>query len=319
MKQHFANLLKLPYRAIVRVCEHIEANIIKKEVECQYSPLFIVGLPRSGSTLLYQLVTYCFAVCYLNNVMARCRFPCFTSYVTKEMNGCTPTYDFNSWYGETKGWRSPAAGWLFWDTFFKTGQMNYLDEKGLEHEMGLKLRKTILLMQHIFDKPFVNKSQSIPVRILPINKFLPESLFVRIYRDHVDIAQSVLKGRKDKYHNTNHWFSAKPSRYSELADKDHITQICGQIFYLEKDMDRDLGNIGQHRCLNVSYKELCHDPLQVCLQIERFYNANTVSRTIRIINSPPANFDFSTGKKCNDEEYQRLMECLEYFNELSQP
>jgi hypothetical protein len=321
MKESFNSLLKRPYRRVLRFMEFIEDRITdKKQDECGYSPLFIIGLPRSGTTVFYQLMAYCFNVCYINNLMRRYRFPCLLSYLVSFFKGCEPSekLDFKSWYGQTSGWRNPEQGWLFWECFFKTDQQIYLDEKGLSEGSAVKMRNAVLFIQDIFKKPFLNKSQRIALRILPINKSLPEALFIRIKRDHLDVAQSILRGRKVYFNDVNHWFSAKPSRYSELKDKDYIQQICGQICYLEEDMDRDIKKIGEHRCLTINYKDLCNDPEKICEEIEAFYNKNTVKGKIYRRHKAPGSFKFSTGKKCSDSEYESLKEGLHSYFECSE-
>lgn len=304
-----------PYKSALEAMESIEERLISRNCDINYSPLLIIGLPRSGTTLLYKLIAYSFDVCYINNLMDKLRFPCLLSYALRNMGGCTATNNFKSRYGKIPGWREPAAGGRFWDSFFSTPEVIDVDERDFFKDSGTNLRNSILHMQDIFQRPFINKSLRIPARIGSINNALPESLFIRIKRKHIDVAQSILKGRKEYFDDVNHWFSAKPSRYEDIKEDNYIQQICGQIYYLEEDMDKDVEKIGIHRCLNLHYEDLCENPDKICKDIESFYNKNTVKHKIMRRRKAPASFEFSTGRKCAADDYQKLKDCLsDYFS-----
>lgn len=314
VKRIMKNILKPPFKILHKNLEVIEKHLIMSNYEPTYSPIFIIGVPRSGTTLLYQLMTYCLKVCYISNLIEKySNLPCTFSYFLSLLNGCNPPSSFDSRYGETDGWRSPSQGWNFWDRWFSTGDQNYLALHEVPIPTIKKLRNTILLMENIYNRPFVNKALSLGVRILPLNEAFPEALFIRVHRNHLDIAQSILKGRKEYSGDKNNWISAKPSEYEKIKDKDYITQICGQIYYLEKDIKRDIRIIGINRCIDVNYDDLCNNPKSILEKITQFYNENTCNGVLRGKNAPPDSFHLSRGRKCDDNEYNRLKECLNSF------
>ena len=84
-----------------------------------YSPIFILGLPRTGSTLLYQLCAKRFKTCYLSNFMMKFPDQCILmAKISYCFFGCTPPNNFNSHYGETKGWRGVNQGYKLWSNLF---------------------------------------------------------------------------------------------------------------------------------------------------------------------------------------------------------
>lgn len=305
-------ILRPPYSQVIKLLESIERRLISKDKGVPYSPIFIVGVPRSGTTLLYQLFVYCFDVCYLSNLLAKYnRFPCVLSYFISLYRG-PRLGEFRSTYGEVDGWLSPAQAWLFWARWFPSDQ-SYVGLGEIEEESVAEIRHTIGRLESIYKKPFVNKNLSLGVRLGPLNRALPEALYIRIHRDHLDVAQSILKGRQEYAGNINDWISVKPSKYGEIRGGDAISQVCEQIFYIEQDIDRDLDRIGRAKCLDVSYEKLCREPAQVLRDILAFYRKRTPLDidSLRLVNDPPSSFPLSHGQKCDTDDYRKLKEGLE--------
>ena len=315
MNETIRYILRKPYRRLIDFCESIEKKLIHKNYPLDYSPVFIIGVPRSGTTLLYQLLAYCYDFCYLSNAISHfSKFPCLASYFLSKVNGPRSSFNYKNKFGEIDGWRAPSQGWLFWSRWFPPDQ-SYVGLDCIPNSSIREIRATISLLQKIHDKPFLNKALSLGVRILPLNQAVPHSLFIRIHRNHLDVAQSILKTRKDYMGDQDRWISAKPSEFQKIQSQDYITQICSQIFYLEKDMDRDIKAIGEHRCLNITYESLCKNPRNLLNDIENFYNDSSRTNSLKKINEPPNSFFYSTGLKCSQEEYIQLSNCLQKLHE----
>ena len=46
----------------------LDSQFLKKEIKCQWPPIFILGAPRSGTTLIYQLLISNFRFAYFPNI-----------------------------------------------------------------------------------------------------------------------------------------------------------------------------------------------------------------------------------------------------------
>src|SRR5262245_7661616 len=80
-----------------------------------HSPLFVISLPRSGSTLLYQLLLQRFRLAYFSNLMAAFPLsPATIAAASAWFGGQSPPRDFASNFGATRGWRGPNQGWRLW-------------------------------------------------------------------------------------------------------------------------------------------------------------------------------------------------------------
>lgn len=311
LKNHLLkNILRPSYRLMLKGMTAMERRMLRSDRDLPYPPIFIIGVPRSGTTLLYQLITRSLEVAYLSNLMAEhYDHPCTISYCLSRLDGCTPPDNYKSSYGETAGWRAPSQGWQFWARWFP-GDQGYVGRGEISSTSRREMRNTIGLIEKIYGRPFVNKNLSLGVRLQPLNEAFPEALFIRIQRDRADNAQSLLKGRKEYTGDINNWISVKPSAYEMIKGKDPITQVCEQIYYLEDDINRDIRLIGEDRCLNLSYTELCQEPREVIEKIMEFYEQKARTGVLKKKHDPPAFFDISSGKKCRTDEYARLKESL---------
>ncbi len=302
-KYRLKNTLKQSTGAFLR---NMENALLGQHVELTYAPIFIIGPPRSGSTLLYQLVARHFRVCFFSNFMMNFPgSPACASRFLSFIDGCNPPAIFDSRYGETAGWKSPNQGVAVWFRWFPKDH-SYVGSGLLSKKALYEVRSTIALIQKYFHVPFVNKWQANAVRLLALSEALPEALFIRIKRDPRFIAQSILRGKKTLFTNKRDWFSTRPSNYEKLKHKEPLEQVCEQIFAIESDIDRDSKIIGADRFFTVHYEELCTSPLRIMNDIQRFYSKNQKSSGLKSRHEIPASFPYDDSIKVGTEEFKAI-------------
>lgn len=284
----------------------IEESLLKEKPEPFHAPLFIIGPPRTGSTLLYQLIACHFKVCYFSNLMTRFpKSPVSLSKALSLIQGCNPQYGFESRYGETAGWKSPNQGIPIWFRWFPRDH-SYVEKGVLSRQVLNEMRNTVLLIQKIFNAPFVNKWQANTVRMLPISEALPEALFIRIKRDPALTAQSILHGRRTMLNNEKEWFSTRPRKYETIRDKDILEQVCEQVFCIEEDIDHDSRTIGEDKFITVPYEDLCRSPRRVMDRIKDFYTKNRMLGKLESRHEIPSSFLYDRSVQVNQEEYEYI-------------
>jgi len=288
----------------------IESKLISKNIKLPFAPIFIIGLPRSGTTLLYQVMTKCLKMCYFNNLTDHFpKSPVLVSLLTSPFNGNRPHGDFSSYYGETIGWNAPSQGGLIWREWFGEDPC-YIAAGLLDAKAQHEIRNTLALMEMAFRAPFVNKWPVNSVRILAFAEIFPEAVFIRTHRNRLMVAQSILYGRKEFWGDSGAWLSAKPSNYENIKSKSNIDQVCEQIFYVEKDMDRDSKIVGLERFLSIDYEQLCSSPADIINKIRGFYAATPHGCNLLSRSDVPKQFPFSTTIKINRKEYESLRVCM---------
>lgn len=295
----------------------VEFYLIRRNKGVRWPPIFVIGPPRAGTTLFYQLMVQGLRLSYLCNLAAGFpKSPGVLTYLLGAFRAIRPPYLFDSDYGETKGWNAPNQGRQMWARWFGSCQA-YFGAGCLSHRELRELQGTIRLLECSRMAPFVNKSQGHSVRLLPLHEAFPQAVFVRLHRDPLFIARSILRGREKYSGNREKWFSAMPSNWQGIQQKQPLRQICEQIYSLEADMSRDCMVSGEDRVFHVHYEELCNAPAKVLDDFVSFYL--DCSGIKLAYNGPvPPRFQKSCGAPVGEEDLYFLRRYLiELFGEDS--
>jgi hypothetical protein len=285
-----------------RALAQMERPLLAVPGAIEHAPIFIVGAPRSGSTLLYQLVAQRFKVCYFSNAMMMFPdAPAALSRFLSALDGCSPHTDFRSYFGNTYGWRGPNQGYKAWDRWFPTDRdhVAWADIPAVRRE---EMRRTIASLQHRFDAPFVNKWQRNAARIAALAQIFPESIFVQVLRDKARTAQSLLYGRQTFLRDEATWLSVKPRNYRQIRTKTPIEQVCEQVFFLEREISADLESYAPHRYVVVRYEALCHDTHGELDRIRSSYDTVRPQAPLRVRGHVPASFPLSEQERVSTDE-----------------
>lgn len=225
-------------------------------------PLFILGLPRSGTTLVYQYIVHRLHVAYFTNGVGSHPFaPCATTAGALRAN---PPYrsDFESSYGRSSGEMAPREAGSFWLRFFDVDA--YETRADIADAAASELERSVRCVQSLFDgAPFVNKNVKHLLHIDALAAIFSDAHFLLVDRDREDVAVSVLRGRVKTLGGAGEWFSAKPENYDELAKLDPVAQIVAQLDALEQRMLADLSRLDAKRVHRIVYESFCAEPESV--------------------------------------------------------
>ncbi|MDX1408716.1 MAG: sulfotransferase, partial [Saprospiraceae bacterium] len=155
-----------------------------------YPHIFVLGPPRSGTTLLYQLMVQSLGLAYFCNIVDE--HPRFAVTLTRLLRSRMRSHqsDFESNYGRTKSIVGPSEGLHIWRQWFPD---SYIDEHYLTDRMMLAIQQTLGAISETMQSSFVNKDPHHCVRVRVLNSLFPNALFIVIKRDPVATAESMLK------------------------------------------------------------------------------------------------------------------------------
>lgn len=225
-----------------------------------YNPVFIIGVPRSGSTLLYQLITKFFDVSYINNFVYAARENIYYGFIFSNIFFKNKKHNsFNSDYGTTykSGLNAPNEGGMIWNKWFSEDEV-YFDNNSLSEEKKNDLKNIIKAILIKYNKPFVIKNLMFSQRLKVIKEIFPDAKIIHIKRLPEYNAQSIYKARK-KLNMSDEWWSTKPQNYKELLNLSLIEQSASQVYYIEKQINEDLKLFDSNNILTINYENLLID------------------------------------------------------------
>ncbi len=257
----------------------VEEKIIVDYHMPRYPVTFVVGAPRSGTTLMMQWLAVTSRFAYPTNMLSRFyKAPYIGALIQQlftapEFNYGNEILDFAheisfaSRLGKTRGALAPNEFWYFWRRFTPNSELRYVDEASLQQMDHGGFVAELAAMESVFDKPLAMKGMILELNIPFLSSILDKVLFLFIKRHPVYNAQSLLESRLRFFGDRQAWYSVKPPEYERLKGLDPIEQVVGQVYFTNRAIEEGLEQIDAVRGLTVSYERFCADPGEVFRQL----------------------------------------------------
>jgi len=255
----------------------LEEESIKKldsKISDNYPALFLIGTPRSGSTLFMQWVASTGAFAYPSNFMSRFNRAPYISALIYEMvtnpdyqyrdefSDISHNIDFSSSIGKTSGFMSPHEFWYFWTRFIEFPEIPFSEEEFSRNFDFNMFQNELKLLKHAFQKPFIMKAHIIVWYMESVSKNLKNIIYLHLKRDPIDSVRSLLKAREKWTGSLEEWFTVKPKEYDILKTMDPFHQVAGQIYFMDREIHSKKHCLGDDY-IQVNYEEFCRDPESV--------------------------------------------------------
>lgn len=270
-----------------------------------YPPVFILGAPRSGSTLLMQVIKDAFDFGYLSNLHSRW-FGC--PALAERFILDTPRAvrsNYRSEHGTTSSGYEPAECGQWWYRFFRRHPA-YIFEAEIDTAKMRRFRQSLAALTNAFGRPLIFKNLYASFRINAIARFVPEAIFITISRNIVENGHSILEGRYKVFGDYGHWWSMEPPNIGELKALPPHQQVIEQVRQIRSIIDSDLkeNRIPLTRRFEVQYEDFCDDPGAIIDELNKFFIANQcpVSRK----NYTPTPFKIRNTIRIDEELYRAM-------------
>jgi hypothetical protein len=277
--------------------------------------IYVVGAPRSGTTLLSQVLSRFLDVGYINNLIARFWLrPSVGIGLSRLVLGGSGREQiaFESEHGTTAGVAGPHEFGYFWRHWLQldaqpthhlsTAALQHLDRDGLREA----LEREILAP---FGTAVVFKNVICGFHAEALTQIHAPSLFLHIVRDREATCRSILKAREQRFGSPTAWWSLKPSTYPEIAALvDPAAQVVRQTDDCRAEIAAELGRPGV-LAMTIEYERLCREPLSVLHAI-----ADAVAATgsgVRMLDGVPESFRYSQGPQLPSDIHDALRTALE--------
>jgi hypothetical protein len=226
-----------------------------------YPTLHVIGVPRSGTTLLYQVVAAGLEIGYVNNLVAAFwRAPVFGFRLSRKLGLDRFESSFDSRFGRTRGVGEPHEFGYFWNHHLRYPGLYALPEG---HEGAIDwdgLRTVIVNMAHWNGGPVAFKPMLLTWHLERMAREMPRTCCVWIRRDLRATALSLLEMRSTLLGSYEAWASLRPHGPDWLAHEPPWRQVAAQVVALDRTLEAAAAALGPGRVLELTYEELCADP-----------------------------------------------------------
>lgn len=274
------------------VADRFESWLCRKSVDEPAQPIIVLGPPRSGTTLFYQFFTDMYRVAWFSNLAdKKARWPCLATLIVNRKIARHRS-DYSSQYGTTQGSAGPAEARRLWSLWFT---YNYADES-VDSEIVDHCRRVLGYVTSLTDMPFVTKNPDHCIRCRALDAAFPDAIYVRIRRNPLDVARSVLNARLNYLGSYEKWFGVRPPEIDENTDLSVTDQALLQIAHLENRLDHEFSNlIRPEYQVTIDYDRFCDAPDEECRRLETvarqcgvdLQQKNTLMRTFRKSSGKP--------------------------------
>lgn len=249
-------------------------------------PIFILGLPRGGTTLVYQCLCHCFDLSYTPAITNTFPFaPAFSTWWALR-KGLSYESDFKSQYGQTSNSKAPGESTV-WNIYLDIDRFYHRVDELSPWKAG-SLKKFVGRIERIGPGPFINKNLRNNQRFNLLAELFPLSVFIIVLREPRHVAYSLLRGRIENFGRPDKWFSIKPRNHQELENEAPEGAVVGQVKGIIDDLKLDMATVSKDRFALLSYEEFCEAPAKAMDCFKTFMNAHGVDLVLR--QAPPERF-----------------------------
>ena len=274
--------------------------------------LFVIGLPRSGTTLTHQVLTWSLDVGYVTNLVARFWLaPSAGAVVSRAVLGATRDGSFASDYGKSI---DPAGGHefaYFWQHWLGIREVADLVDFAGDSERAdwPGAAAAVRRLRAAFDKPLVFKTNYAAQFLPAFARTFPMPLFVHVRRDPLEVALSILEARRRYYGDVSTWWATYPPEYDELAARPFAEQIAGQVAGLDRAYSAQIAKAPAELTVEFDYVDLCDDPTAVVETIrDRCRHVHGLAP--ELLNPLPARFERARVRTPTNDEQFAVAEAL---------
>lgn len=244
------------------------------------SPVFIVGLPRSGSTIAYQLLTSYLDVEYVSNYLEKSYFFPLRAF-KKQLNKkpAKVSSSFRSEYGETDKsnlWE-PNQGINFW--------YNWMPSELHHHELAdftttqlSDLENVINSMLKLSGKNVLFKELSLSQKIPVLKTVFPKAKFILISRNSSEVASSIYRAMEKNNIPDGVMWGAQFKGFEEYLDLPRKEMIASQVKQLENSVTQFTTDLNEDQLLEVEFADLCEKPQQFVLECSQFLDCKVKAK-----------------------------------------
>jgi hypothetical protein len=226
--------------------------------------VFIVGAPRSGTTLAYQLAVRHLPLAYVDNVTARFWMaPTLGALLPLGRWSATDrsSIALDSVLGSSPGLRGPHEFSYFWQHWLGEHPTDELTPDELERADWAGIDRKLRAIAGVFRAPLVVKSINfVDYHVGWLADRQPRYRFAWMDREPLYAVQSILESRRLRYGSESTWWSVRPRDVELWRDASPMEQVCHQVSHVRRALEAAFESLPETRRLVLRYADLVADP-----------------------------------------------------------
>lgn len=273
------------------------------QLDYGFSPLFIIGAPRSGTTLIYQLITNYFKISYPSNLVELSHENIYFGFWLKYLFFKNRPHNcFKSFYGLTEscGLNAPNEKGKYW---WKWIPKSYLTAGQVDDFVKNDANKKILSIMNRYKKPIIFKHLTLGLQIPFVLETFPNAKFIFVKRKPVFTIQSLYKEVLAVGDNIFDWVGVWPKGYEKLIEMPRIEKISKYIHLVYNNLLENIKQIPQKNLLVINYDNLLNDYDFLFKKLEKMYD----KKLDRRINPFLPDIKISSKQKVGENEFTQIL------------
>jgi len=238
-------------------------------------PIFVIGSPRSGTSVLYSILAQHNELCWFSKSTLK-KFVSKTYldfiYLRRRVFDIRklkyPLDDFGPRYFTTI--EPPIELGYLWDEVFS----GFWDCNIIEKNIPKIFDLIKLTMKQNNKNRFLAKFPTLSIQIPSVLKVFPDAKFIHIIRDGRAVVQSMLKRSEE---SPNGFFGIPPRNYSNMKEHDNITNHAIQWMDILDEIQKSSKNLSKQQFFEIKFEDLVSNPEEWLEKITKFCELNLYS------------------------------------------
>ncbi len=220
--------------------------------------IFVVGAPRSGTTIVSQVLINALPVSYFNNltqIFPRAPITAGLLFGRFVRRPSRPRYE--SYFGRTSGLAGPNGGLRLWDRWWTDHR--FVPPDDFDAAAAEDMRSFFGAYEAAFAKPLLNKNNALAHCAAVVARVLPTARFVWVEREPLYNVQSIILAREAIQGSRSLPYGvAAPDAWPKADD---IDEICSQVLHHRQRAREQQAELGEDRLRIVDYEQFCKEPM----------------------------------------------------------